>query len=239
MTRWTAGLALAGAALVASADERDLRARVEEAALHEASAHIAAPDRFEALGVRFGGADPLPGGTTELRAAEILGPGASGTVRVRFSVLVGGVPSGSAWATVRGTVRGPVLTATRVLSGGRPIPEDGVELTDTDLTRLAGEPIRDPSEIAGRVPLRTLAAGRPLTRDLLREPPVVRRGDTVDLLVRRGGLVVSVKGTVERDGIPGDVVQARNSTSGALLVGRVQADGSIVVLGAAERRARS
>jgi flagella basal body P-ring formation protein FlgA len=212
-----------------------LRETVERAAEDEAVKSVSAPDRFEVVSVRFGGADPLPAGTVELRLVEADGPGTSGTVRVRFAVLVDGHPFGQAWATVRGSVLGPALVSTTTLRHGEPIPADAVKRTEVDLTRLSSEPLRDIDEIESRVAASSIGPGRTLTESLVRAEPVVRRGETVELSVRRGNLVVTVPGRVKRDGAPGQIVPAENLRSGIELMARVESDGSLVVVRAGER----
>lgn len=208
-------------------------ARVEHAAAQAARARVLPPDRFEVLSSRFTGADSIPTGPMELGVLDAEGPNEWGVCKVRMRVIAGGEPSGEAWASVRGSVRGPVLVATKPLPRGLPIPAGSVETAERDLTRLGEEPLRDPAGLVGRVPTRVIAAGRALTPSLLARAVVVRRGQAVELRVRRGPLIVTARGTARRDGAPGETILAENLSTGATVVGRVEADGSISVVGPA------
>jgi flagella basal body P-ring formation protein FlgA len=218
------------AAAPALAGTEGLQALVEREAERAALSTVEAPDRFEILSSRFGGSDPIPEMLPELETVEVAGPNRSGIVRIRFRMTAGGRTLGEARATVRGQVRGPALASTRVLARGQQVSREDVEQVDADLTRLDGDPIRKFARLADLAPVRTLGAGRVLVSTLLVPAPVVRKGDTVDLYVRKGRLQVRARGIARRDAAPGETVAAVNPTSGAELLGEVQPDGSVVVV---------
>ncbi len=224
--------------LATTLDASDLRGLVEQEAIIAAQASVAAPDRLEVLSVNFTGSDPLIQGVSEIELVDGDGPNASGFLRLSFRLLRDGIPVGMARATVRGIVFGPALVARKTLIHGKPIDTDTVELVETDLTRLGIEPLRNLAELVNQVPVRTLGVGRTLTRQLLRVAPIVRRGQTVDLTIERRGLTVTAKGSVKRDGAPGETVPAENLSTGARVVGLVRADGSLLVVQGAVRSSR-
>jgi flagella basal body P-ring formation protein FlgA len=232
------GLIAASAASATPLDPTGLRGLVERQAAVAARASVAPPDRLEVLSVKFTGADPLIEGVSGIELVEGDGPNASGFLRLVFRLLRDGVPVGTARATVRGVVFGPALVARQTLIHGKPIDRRTVELIETDLTRLGVEPLRDLAELTDRVPVRTLGVGRTLTRQLLRAEPVVRRGQTVDLTIERPGFTVTTKGSVRRDGAPGETIPAQNLSTGAQVVGLVRHDGSLLVVQPAVRSSR-
>jgi len=207
-----------------------LRQAVERRAVDEAVARVIAPDRFTILSYRFVGADPAPEGRLALETLEVHGPNRSGFVRLRFRMLVDGRPCGEAHAVVRGRIRGPALVATRTLTHGKPLGPQDVKVVNEDLTRLRERPLRAWADVAGRVPVRTLGAGRPLTAALLEPAPLVRRGEPVEMRIEREALTVTVHGTALADGAPGDTVRAVNDATGAELLGQVQPDGTLLVV---------
>jgi flagella basal body P-ring formation protein FlgA len=236
--RLLAGGPAAAASAPGLAPDPALAGAVEVAAARAAEDQVVAPDRFEVLDVRFAGADPRPAGRPRLEPLEIHGPNASGVVQVLFRVVVDGQACGRARATVRGLVRGPVLQATRTLRAGEPIPAGAVAPAEADLTRIADTVLRDERELAGRVPVRSLGAGRVLTAELLRPAAIVRRGDLVEATVRRGALVATLRATALQDGAAGQVVAVENTSTGAELLAEVQPDGSVSVVRGARRGSR-
>lgn len=214
----------------------DFAARIERTAIGAVADAVEAPDRFEATASRADALDSVPPGELRLEPVEVQGPNAFGVAWVRFRVLADGKVSGEARATVRGVVRGPALVAKHPLDRGVEVRGDAVEVKDSDLTRLDRKPLRDASELSGLGPVRTLASGRVLTADLLTPLLVVRRGEPVELKVVGHGLTVVARGIARGNGAPGDRVPAENSVTGTLVLGEVQADGSLLVLGPAARR---
>jgi flagella basal body P-ring formation protein FlgA len=83
----------------------------------------------------------------------------------------------------------------------------------------------DALEFAESVP-----AGQPLLTRALRIRPAVRRGKTIDALVRDGGMSISVRVEVLEDGVPGQTIRVRNLQSRKEFRGKVQDEQTVVVL---------
>jgi len=215
---------------VSTVVEDRLETAVVARASDDAKAQIAAPDRFEIVDCRYGGGTPVHEGRVRLEPLDADGPNHAGYVRLRYRVLVDDRPVGEARATVRGVVRGPALVATQVLRRGEAPAADGLEVVDAELTRLAEPPLRAASELGDVVPARTIGAGRVLTARLFEPRPVVLRGDTVEMAVVTGGLMVKTKGRALRDGAPGETVPAENLRTGAKLQAEVQPDGTLLLV---------
>jgi len=211
---------------------------VEQAAAEAIKARVAPPDYFEVVACRMDGGSRPEAGPVRLEVLDAEGPNGSGVARVRFRVLAGEKPAGEARATVRGEVRGPVLVSRATLRRGVPVPLDAVEIAETAVTRLTDPPLRGTGEVRGRVPLRTIAAGQVLTASLLGGPTVVRRGQPVTLKIDNPRFSVVASGTARRDGAVGDSVPAENVATGAVVIGRVQPDGTLLVLRSGESKRR-
>ena len=205
-----------------------LSAALERCALDAAERQVEAPNRFEGLSYRFGGADTIRGSILRVTVASAHGPNQAGIVQL--TLRIEGDTVGRARASVRGKVTGPALVPVRHLPRNQPIDTTALELRELDLTRLAERPLRSTEGLSELVPQRTLSAGRPLTPSLLAPRPLVRRGDVVSLQVRRGGLTVSAQGVAFADGIAGETIPVENSGNGARLLAQVRDDGSLQVV---------
>jgi len=84
-------------------------------------------------------------------------------------------------------------------------------------------------ELDGKVAVRTLLPGRYIAGSSLREPWVVERGASVQMIFVAGGLTISAAAVTLQPGAAGDFVKVRNIDSGKILSGTVMADGSIRV----------
>ncbi|HMX54455.1 MAG TPA: flagella basal body P-ring formation protein FlgA, partial [Plasticicumulans sp.] len=57
----------------------------------------------------------------------------------------------------------------------------------------------------------------------------VRRGETLELVVRRGAMRISAGGVALADGRPGERMRARNLASGRVVEGRLEQERTLIV----------
>jgi flagella basal body P-ring formation protein FlgA len=87
------------------------------------------------------------------------------------------------------------------------------------------------TEIVGKVARRTLLPGRLIARNTVAVPEVVARGTIVPAIYQDAGLVITASVMTLQAGALGAMIQVRNIDSGKVIVGLVQADGSVRVGG--------
>lgn len=122
-----------------------------------------------------------------------------------------------------------VLVLSRSVASGQPITADVFTAEQRDATRIAGAAIADPSDAVGRVARRTLSAGSVLTAGDLVAPRLVRRGDTIALVSRRGGVEVRMVGRALGDAGEHERVSVENLSSRRVVQGTVDPGGDVVV----------
>ena len=148
---------------------------------------------------------PVPRGRLVFRA-EDLGrpalPSAEPPVTWRGSVIYGSGQRFSIWARVRVSASVPRVVAVENLKRGEPI--------------AAGK-IR----VAGRTPVRDLAAGAEIHRAQIVPAPDVKRGDMIDVEVRSGAARLVLTAEAETAGRSGDVITVRNPASKKLFKARI------------------
>ncbi len=83
--------------------------------------------------------------------------------------------------------------------------------------------------VVGKVARRTLLPGKPIPLQGVKNPDVVSRGGAVIAMFKAGGLTITSTVTPLRSGQVGDVIEARNTDSGQIIRGVVQADGTLRV----------
>src|SRR5882724_931424 len=81
--------------------------------------------------------------------------------------------------------------------------------------------------IVGKVAKRTLLPGKPITANAVAEPDLVKRGSIVRAFLEEGGLSMATLVLPLQSGALGAIIQCRNVDSGRVIMGMVQADGSI------------
>lgn len=122
-----------------------------------------------------------------------------------------------------------VLVLARPLVAGQTIAAADLEQRPQQTARAAQALLVDPAQAVGRVARRHLQAGSVLSQNDLHAEQLVRRGQQVDLLIRRGSVEVRVGARALRDGALGDLIAVENLSSRKTVQGVVAADGTVVV----------
>ena len=93
----------------------------------------------------------------------------------------------------------------------------------------AGAYVENKADIIGKVARQTLLKGALIPAYAVEAAKLVTNGGQVRIVFRANGLVIVAYGAAMQDGTAGELVRVRNSDSGLIISGTVQADGSILV----------
>jgi len=119
-------------------------------------------------------------------------------------------------------VSAEVVVTKRPLRRYRRITEDDIEMREKNLEELSPNVIHDYEEVLGKRAKRNISANRVLRSDLIEFPPLVKRGDVVQLVAESGGLRITALGMVkQREGCRGERIRIENIDSKKSLYGRV------------------
>jgi flagella basal body P-ring formation protein FlgA len=83
--------------------------------------------------------------------------------------------------------------------------------------------------LVGKVARRTLLPGRPILANSVGERKIVTIGAMVKVVFQEGGLTITTYASALQAGTVGDVIPVRNISSGLVVSGVVQPDGSVCV----------
>ena len=123
-----------------------------------------------------------------------------------------------------------VVVLTRGVAAGETLALDALATEQRDVSRVTGAALSDPAQAVGQVARRTLQAGSVLGAGDLAARRVVRRGDQVALVSRRGGVEVRVAGRALGDAGLDERVSVENLSSRRILQGRVGPGGDVLVV---------
>ncbi|NNG03169.1 MAG: flagellar basal body P-ring formation protein FlgA, partial [Inquilinus sp.] len=121
----------------------------------------------------------------------------------------------------------PVLI--RRVRPGEVIGAADIGHVDITSDRLQSDVALDASEMIGMSPRRLLAANAPLRLTDLRPPTLVRRGETVTMLLQTGALALSARGRALDEGAAGDVIRVVNTDSNRTIEAEIRGPGTVVV----------
>lgn len=139
-------------------------------------------------------------------------------------------PSWRQYVAVRVRAEEPVVIAARPLSRLQVVAADDITVVPRDLATLPGGYYRRAEDVLGHIAQRNVGAGEILDPHSVRAPPLVRRGQTVTLIVRSGGLSVHAAGIVLGDAGLDERVSVRNAATSRMLQGVVRSSETIEVL---------
>lgn len=123
-----------------------------------------------------------------------------------------------------------VLVSTHPLLRGDGVRAGDVRIEQRDVTRLGYGYIDNIEYVAGRTLARPLAANSVLTPEALGGRRMIRAGDHVEMIARLGGIVVRANGIALGSGDSGARLRVRNTESGKIVDGIVQAPGQVIAL---------
>ena len=84
-------------------------------------------------------------------------------------------------------------------------------------------------QLVGKIARRTLLPDHPIALNAVSDVSLVNRGTPVQLVFRQAGLVITAYASPLQDGSEGDLIRLRNADSGTIVMGVVQADGTVRV----------
>jgi flagella basal body P-ring formation protein FlgA len=141
--------------------------------------------------------------------------------------LVDGQRSTRLNATIICHCFGQVPRAIQDIEQGAALAETQFQWEWTDLAQLPHGVVCGRKELVGQSARRAVAAGTQLRQADLRETPLVRKGQKIDLRLFRQGVTVVVRATARQDGCRGKIITVRNELNGELMTGRVAGPGLV------------
>jgi flagella basal body P-ring formation protein FlgA len=120
------------------------------------------------------------------------------------------------------------LVTAMPLAQGQTVSAGDVARQRGDLSDLPAGILTDEREALGRTASMSVAAGRPLRADMLRQPVVIQQNQTVKVVSRGPGFQVANEGKALTNGLDGQIVQVRLA-SGQVVSGVARAGGIVEI----------
>ncbi len=126
-------------------------------------------------------------------------------------------------------VFGDVLTTSRPISRGDTITRADIIARRQEISTLSHGYYRQSGEVIGKLAVRSLPAGTPLTPRMLKARLLVHRGDDVTILANTGFLQVRSKGKALQNAALGERITVRNTRSKRVIEGIAIKAGTVQV----------
>ena len=195
--------------------------------------HILSARRADAMDLAIQATAPprdlvLPTGSLILKVRGAPAPDGTGTAAPLVEAWVDGTLVRTVSVPVRLSALFDVLVASHPIAQRALIGPEDVRVDRREI--LAGqEPLREVGAVLGRRAMRNIAPGEPILATLVELPPLVRRGEIVQLLAEGHGLRAATQAEAREEGKLGQTIRVRNLTSGKEIYGQVQAEGIVRV----------
>jgi flagella basal body P-ring formation protein FlgA len=170
------------------------------------------------------------GDNLEIRP-RLLGSGLQpGVGTVALDVVLDGKTATTANAAFTLKAVADVMVATNVIRQSEAITPSNVSWEPRDVTRVKGAIIRiDDQDTQDWIARRTIQAGAVITAASVEHPPVVRRGDSVNLIVKCGNVTLHTTAEVKQDGRAGETIRVLSSVSNGEVRARVVEPGLVEI----------
>jgi flagellar basal body P-ring formation protein FlgA len=114
-----------------------------------------------------------------------------------------------------------VVISDRVLSRDTHIKPDDVQVVRKWYSRIPLNTLSEMDEVVGKKMSTTVRPKVELTRNMLKEPAVVKRGSMVKVVLDNGAMQITTVGLSEEDGTRGSIIRVKNMTSKRTIFARV------------------
>jgi flagellar basal body P-ring formation protein FlgA len=125
----------------------------------------------------------------------------------------------------------PVPVPVRAIPAGTVLQEADLRIEEIHVARVGALTALEPGAMIGMETRQALSPGRPVMRQSLAEPVVIRRGEVVALRYKRGALSLNVSARAMGDAASGALVRVVNLSSNALVNAVVTAPGVVTTVG--------
>lgn len=136
-----------------------------------------------------------------------------GAIPFKVAVVVDGQKVNRITVPANIEVWSDVVMTTKPLGKYQPIGRDDIQIKKMDLARVPSSVLVNIDQVLGRRTNRNIAANCILRRDQVEIPPVIKRGDLVQVVAESPLLKISVKAMAKENGIQGDRIKVVNLRS--------------------------
>ncbi|MBI5893015.1 MAG: flagellar basal body P-ring formation protein FlgA [Deltaproteobacteria bacterium] len=133
------------------------------------------------------------------------------------------------WVSARVVQSKEVIIANRALPIKHIIEIRDVRLEKVNVNDITGSAFSDINMLLGMGVKRPVAANSIIKEDYVYKPAVIKKGETVDVVVESGAIIVTVKCEAREDGFLGRGIKVGNLSSGKDITGVVVGAGKVLV----------
>ncbi len=122
-----------------------------------------------------------------------------------------------------------VICAARTLCRGHRIDKNDIKVIKMPLTRIQGTAILNKRQVLGMVLKQYVMAGQVITKNMIRAPVIIHKGDKVTIVAQNPYITIRATGLACQDGSKGQLVWVKNLSSKRQVLAKVVDSDTVVV----------
>ncbi len=126
-------------------------------------------------------------------------------------------PSWTIYVPVSVQIMSNVVSASHLISPGDIITEHDLAYVESDKNRLYDGFFKDKKDLIGLSVVRTISEGTVLSKRVVRPVAIIKRNQTVTLILKKGAIEIDMLGIAKSDGYLNEVVKIWNPSSKKLI----------------------
>ncbi|MEO1656255.1 MAG: flagellar basal body P-ring formation chaperone FlgA [Pseudomonadota bacterium] len=146
----------------------------------------------------------------------------------RFAAIIGHGPNRKG-INGRAAVTVPVVVTRAGVRRNHTLTSSDLEVRHVPFSQVPVSAFAAPEDLEGYAVLRSMPAGRPIRDEDVGAPRLLNKNDAVEIVYRRGGLELSVRGRALEDGGRGDVIRVAAQGGGDIVSAEITGPGLVVV----------
>ncbi|HJW86338.1 MAG TPA: flagellar basal body P-ring formation chaperone FlgA [Candidatus Brocadiaceae bacterium] len=123
-----------------------------------------------------------------------------------------------------------VVASSRKIGRGEILTEADLVVESIETTKLAASTFSSVDELVGKRITRLIQPYTPITPELINNPPIIKKGECIKLLLQSGNLIIVAKGVAKEDGHLGKIIKVKNTDSKKEIQGRVEDASTVKVI---------
>ncbi|MDD2465899.1 MAG: flagellar basal body P-ring formation chaperone FlgA [Desulfobulbus sp.] len=154
--------------------------------------------------------------------------GILGSTSFSIAFTVNGHPAGNCVIRVRLVALGEVAVAATPLRKGEILSARSIRLEKRDLSGV-DDPYTKKEQLIGLEASRTITAGIVFNHDNISAPAIIKNGEMVTIIARKGLMELTTKGLAKENGRQGETIRVKNISSNKMIHCRVDRPGVVSV----------
>ena len=185
---------------------------------------------YKLTGFHVRGLEPYPDGKVKLQfdSSEIIND--NGKLSAHINVIIDKRKEDRLNLSGSVALYENVFFAKKHLKRGELISKDGVYQEEQNIYRLTKGFIKSFEELDGKIIKSNIRKGECFKKKDLSDPPLIKKGDIVRLVVENDNLLIVTSGLSKENGFADEVIRVENMRSGRLVRGVVKARSEVEVV---------